>query len=100
MAYESNMTLPYKNFKSTIELLPEMEEVDEKYRVLNERIHTVNDVFVEKINNGELTQTSLGISVKYLLEPKEKKYYLQETDLMQALLQYVSYGQELSYRIV
>lgn len=100
MAYESNMTLPYKNFKSAIELLPEMEEVEEMYEGLNEQIHIVNNVFVEKINRGELEQSSLGIVVKYLLEPKEKKYYLQETDLMQALLQYVSYGEELSYRIV
>lgn len=67
MAYESNMTLPFPNFKSTIELLPEMEEVDEKYEVLNERIHTVNNIFVGKINKGELAQGSLGIVVKYLL---------------------------------
>lgn len=67
MAYESNMTLPYNNFKSTIELLPEMEEVDEKYEVLNEKIHIVNNVFVEKINKGELAQRSLSISVRYLL---------------------------------
>jgi hypothetical protein len=51
MAYTSNMTLPYKNFQSSVELLPEMQEMDEKYSRLDELMKIINPVFIDKISN-------------------------------------------------
>jgi hypothetical protein len=60
----------------------------------------VNPVFISKINNGELLYSSLAIEVKYLLSASSKQFYLQQTDIIQAVLQYVSYATDISYRIL
>jgi len=67
---------------------------------ITDLLNVVNPILIDRITNGEISEDSVIVTVRYLLQEGTKIYYNQTMTVMQSIFQFIEYAQDIVYRLM
>ena len=94
LAYtQTNMTLPYSQYTSQVNLTSQLAELQTTINNLQQIVQKTSSMMIQRVDNGKLSQSDITLQVHYQTLPGTKQFYTKSLTIIQSSFQLITYIQ-------